>query len=553
MTILPIVGRELRVMARQRRFFWARCLAAAMALALWLLLSLVNSRAPVPQRASASFLAIGVATLAFAMLSGMFLTADCLSEERREGTLGLLFLTALKGHDVVLGKLVSTSLLSVFGLLAVLPILALPLLMGGMTGGEFWRTTLVLLVAIFFSLSLAMLVSALTQDARAAVLGSLLVMVVLAGLLPVLWWMQWLTIRLSTAEFLLWASPAFAFRRGLDAYYSVHPGVAHFWVSIGTQLGLSLMSLLAASVVLPRLESESAAPRASSVAGRSTLRFGSAGWRRARRWLIEARPCYWLATRDRLLKVWSLAVVGGLLAFWLVGFAGLWSSSRTWARGCFGVAILMGYAMHVIFKCLVAAEASRCLSDGRNSGALELLLSTPLQPEQIVQSHGHAVWDGLRWPRWLLVGMNLALVWMFLGPNPLGMPGDAQATFTIMLLGGILLLYSDTYAMTQVGPWLALTTKRHTQAVLGILRRVMLLPLVAVLLFVLTSMSTGVQPSSMNICVVLWFAGGLALDLIVAVNARWSLVTHFRAAAAGLPIRWTSPSTPDLVGNVQAS
>ena len=45
----------------------------------------------------------------YCLLSGVWFTADCLSEEKREGTLGLLFLTDLKGYDVVLGKLVATS------------------------------------------------------------------------------------------------------------------------------------------------------------------------------------------------------------------------------------------------------------------------------------------------------------------------------------------------------------------------------------------------------------------------------------------------------------
>ena len=44
----------------------------------------------------------------YCLLSGVWFTADCLSEEKREGTLGLLFLTDLKGYDVVFGKLVAT-------------------------------------------------------------------------------------------------------------------------------------------------------------------------------------------------------------------------------------------------------------------------------------------------------------------------------------------------------------------------------------------------------------------------------------------------------------
>ena len=70
------------------------------------------------------------------LFSGVFLTADSLSGEKREGTLGLLFLTDLKGYDVVFGKLIATSLNGFYALLAIFPVLALPLVMGGVT---FWE------------------------------------------------------------------------------------------------------------------------------------------------------------------------------------------------------------------------------------------------------------------------------------------------------------------------------------------------------------------------------------------------------------------------------
>ena len=37
--------------------------------------------------------------------AGLFVTSDCVSEEKREGTLGLLFLTDLRGYDVVAGHI----------------------------------------------------------------------------------------------------------------------------------------------------------------------------------------------------------------------------------------------------------------------------------------------------------------------------------------------------------------------------------------------------------------------------------------------------------------
>src|SRR5436190_9691760 len=79
----------------------------------------------------ALFQALGWMALGAALLSGLFLTADCLSEEKREGTIGLLFLTDLRGYDVVGGKFISQSLRAFYGLLAIFPVLAMIMLMGG--------------------------------------------------------------------------------------------------------------------------------------------------------------------------------------------------------------------------------------------------------------------------------------------------------------------------------------------------------------------------------------------------------------------------------------
>ncbi len=58
------------------------------------------------------------------------LTADCISRERREGTLGLLFLTPLKGTDIVVAKGLAHGLRAVTLGLAVLPGVDHPVLAG---------------------------------------------------------------------------------------------------------------------------------------------------------------------------------------------------------------------------------------------------------------------------------------------------------------------------------------------------------------------------------------------------------------------------------------
>src|SRR5204863_5127588 len=78
----------------------------------------------------------------YALISGAKATADTISSEKRQGTLGLLFLTDLKGYDVLLGKLAASSLDTLYGLVGIVPVLAIPLLMGGVTAAEFARVGL---------------------------------------------------------------------------------------------------------------------------------------------------------------------------------------------------------------------------------------------------------------------------------------------------------------------------------------------------------------------------------------------------------------------------
>src|SRR5437016_5192142 len=178
MTFLPIVERELRVAGRKRSTFWVRVIAALVALLIggaFLVLTVVG-----PFGFGAATLGRGLfgvltwLSLGVALSAGLFFTSDCLSEEKREGTLGFLFLTDLRGYDVVLGKLLATSLRGFYALLAVFPILAVTLLMGGVTGMQLWKTSLALVNALFISLAAGLFVSAISRDSQKALVATLL-------------------------------------------------------------------------------------------------------------------------------------------------------------------------------------------------------------------------------------------------------------------------------------------------------------------------------------------------------------------------------------------
>jgi len=63
----------------------------------------------------------------------------------------------------------------------VFPILAITLLMGGVTGAQFWKTALALVNALFLSLVAGLFVSAISRDSQKALAGTLLLLALLAG------------------------------------------------------------------------------------------------------------------------------------------------------------------------------------------------------------------------------------------------------------------------------------------------------------------------------------------------------------------------------------
>src|SRR5580765_4117235 len=144
MILLPIVARELRVASRRRATYWIRTSAALAVILLGTFVYLLLWREKTSPQEIAQVL-FGILTgsaLLYSLFSGVNSTADSLSEEKREGTFGLLFLTDLKGYDVILGKLAASSLNGIYGIMAVVPMLAVPLLMGGVSPAEFGRMAL---------------------------------------------------------------------------------------------------------------------------------------------------------------------------------------------------------------------------------------------------------------------------------------------------------------------------------------------------------------------------------------------------------------------------
>src|SRR6266568_7874085 len=269
MSLLPIVRRELRVAARKRITFWLRVASAITAVVLGSGCLLMGGWQGVgtAQIGSILFYALTWTCLAAALSAGLFFTSDCLSEEKREGTLGFLFLTDLRGYDVAGGKLLASSLRGFFALLAVLPVLAVTLLMGGVTGAQFWKTSLALVNALFFSLAAGLLVSALSRDAQKALGATLLMLLLWTFGGPVTDAIVAGVKKRAFNPALSLSSPAYAFCTAGDW------GRSLYWRGLGMSHALGWVWFGLASFLVPRLWQERANAQSGKRQAAGDLRF----------------------------------------------------------------------------------------------------------------------------------------------------------------------------------------------------------------------------------------------------------------------------------------
>jgi len=163
MNVRPLIVRELRAEARRANAYWLRSLAAG-------LLTGVFVWSAWDLQGSGELLG---PTLFDALSSGLLLalliivagiTADTISREKREGTLGLLFLTPLKAKDIVVGKALLHGLRAVTLFIAVAPIVGLPFLLGGITTRSLVIFALTLPATVMIAIASGILASVYSSE-----------------------------------------------------------------------------------------------------------------------------------------------------------------------------------------------------------------------------------------------------------------------------------------------------------------------------------------------------------------------------------------------------
>src|SRR5437016_5861618 len=124
--VFPVLERDLRVRVRGRGAYWLR-VAVALAGLLVCLPPLLFRGSNRQGSDIGREIFDAVIAAAFVLCSGAcLLSADAIGAERRDGTLGLVMLTRVRGFDLLVGKLGASALAGLCAVAAFLPVLMIP-------------------------------------------------------------------------------------------------------------------------------------------------------------------------------------------------------------------------------------------------------------------------------------------------------------------------------------------------------------------------------------------------------------------------------------------
>ena len=440
----PILAVELVTTARRTRYFVLRVLYAIALLAAFVGTYLVtigwsysdlNSMA---QFASAFFVPFGILQLTLVLVIGPALAAGTIAQERERRTLEYLYTTPLSSLEIIIGKLGGRVLQILLLVLSGVPVLALAMLLGGIAPLALLWLTVITMSTVLSVTMVSMAVSAWTAKARDAVILAYLLFFCLWILpypLAALLYRLGLDFVAPVIDQLYLANPVTTFAMICTGESSWGP-LAEPWsyvlALVRNQLLAGAVALVPATLLMRRIHLRETA---------GTLYSGSTARRRRGRirlfqGQIGDNPMYWkelhaetgalrLGLLGRLLLVIILIVVCGSTIY---AVAAALQQPNLAAENYCGYAIAMSTFLGCCGLLLVVVRAAGAITAEKERDCWASLISTPLEPGQIIKAK---VVGSI----WSLRGLMplLAVVWL---PAVLLRPSFfLSIPFTLLALG----------------------------------------------------------------------------------------------------------------------
>jgi ABC-type transport system involved in multi-copper enzyme maturation permease subunit len=371
-----VVQRELRAAARRSGSYWARVGAGAFAA-----LALMQGTGNVRNGRDLFFTAVVLAFI-FCLFEGARRAAGSVANEKTEGTLELLFLTPLTGPELLRGKFAAIAISAFQMALAAVPILAASLLLGGISAGEFLRALIALAHTLALVIAIGIRWSVKAKDGQAALTGILIFLAFTTGFFAGFAY---------SIPFLRGINPMTPLVSISDAVYAQAP--FGFWISVAlwqTFTWYSLQTLGDRLTTAVKSQQEevfaAAAPMIYALdANLMPREFVPLRKADAPRW-FASNPIEWFTLRDMGMHSGRHGVLIFSIALGLLGIL----------LPPLGQVVAAIAIAGLVFTLSVAA--ARSMARLKESGALELILTTPLNERAILKGHQRGLRKLFFWP-----------------------------------------------------------------------------------------------------------------------------------------------------------
>lgn len=390
-------------------------------------------------------------------------------------------------------------------------------MLGGVTGAQFWKTTLALLNIIFLAHAIGMTTSVFSTEPRQAYRNAMLAAACVFLGIPFISFLLNKSGYFNSAYiFELLTAPFSTGSAGSGPRLAAtHP----YWSSLLLTHAMGWGSLALASWRLPHVWQE----RGGTTRWRWTefwqqWRFGSASVRtHFRQRLLDKNPFFWLTSRAHRQPVVVWIILALLAAVWLwIWFLckkTLPGNPANWHTPVFLATVTL---LHLLMKAWIASEATRHLAEQRQNGSLEMLFATtPMEASELIAGHWMTLRRQFLWPVLALVGVDIC----FAIAN--------RIEIALYIGSAAVLLLADVITIGWVGMWMGLSAKPK-YASGNTLFRVLILPLLASGLIEILCARDWIS------CLIFWVLTAGAFDIALAASAKQNLLNNLRRLASPL-------------------
>lgn len=442
-----VIQRELRSLSRRPITYWGRFAAAVLAI------FFMAQHSMMVDSGRDLFRAAVMLSFVLCILDAVRRGAATIADETREGTLGLLLLTPLSGKNLLFGKYASVMIASLPMALAIVPLFAVAILLGGVSGTEFVRASLALVHFQSIAVVLAVLTSSNSRSSGTAMVATLCILgvglfmsgVLSAGeifnpinpLTPIMSLfdlkVRWIAV---ISSILIWQLLLQLILREKGRNFSREWREAEEReVRFANYMAdLRHAQAVPTTRIPPKIEK----PSYDAI--------GTPKW-------FDQNPMEWLTLREMGMHTgpWVFSLAAALCCvFAILTPVGIF----------YTVLLTIGLS---IFLCVASA---RPMAVARESNSLELIATTPLGVDGMIKGNIRAVRRIFLWPALIVVGTfgYFAFKELRLAPDSI---------IALYFLSGLTLFFLAT---PWIGMWMGLKCKSPLRAVLATLALVALVP-----------------------------------------------------------------------------